>query len=180
MSLEPRQLNDTDGRLLEYLAAGRSTPKLLRSRMESDPSVDSDEVPSSAYINQRLRRLEEHGHLKNLESVGVYELVDDPREDGTSVYQPGDEEPVDTLGGNVDVEEIKDERDRLEDELQDCQEQLQQARADDGQALDDHLVADLKDAHERAVSAQEGRQIDPSALEDIEMYLERVLEGVDG
>ena len=32
----------------------------------------------SQYVQQRLRRLEEHGHVQNIGS-GVYEITDDPR-----------------------------------------------------------------------------------------------------
>jgi hypothetical protein len=35
---------------------------------------------TSTYCGQRLQRLEKHGHVQNLMDTGLYELVDDPRE----------------------------------------------------------------------------------------------------
>ena len=67
--LEPRQLNQTDEALLDVLQEGRATPSYL-----SDETGDEQ-----TYISQRLRRLEEHGHVNKL-ARGLWELVDDPRD----------------------------------------------------------------------------------------------------
>ena len=36
---------------------------------------------TSTYLGQRLQRFEEHNHVENLYDSGLYELVDDPREE---------------------------------------------------------------------------------------------------
>ena len=41
---------------------------------------DDGEEYSRGYVQQRLSRLEEHGHATNL-GGGLYELVEDPREE---------------------------------------------------------------------------------------------------
>jgi hypothetical protein len=70
-------LRDVDTQLLEYLREGRVTPAHARERLTSD----TGEEYSRGYIQQRLSRLEEHGHATNL-GGGLYELVDDPRDEG--------------------------------------------------------------------------------------------------
>jgi predicted HTH transcriptional regulator len=67
--LEPRQLNDADRDILDVLQEGRATPGYLSQETGHD----------SSYINQRLRRLEEHDHVRTL-ARGLWELVDDPRD----------------------------------------------------------------------------------------------------
>ena len=74
--LSSGDLRDVDERLLDYLREGRVTPAHARERLMSD---DGEEY-SRGYVQQRLSRLEEHGHATNL-GGGLYELVDDPRED---------------------------------------------------------------------------------------------------
>jgi len=76
MALKPSDLNDTDELILDYLIEEhRATTELLRQVL-----VDEYEKEvSNQYINQRLVRLTEHGHLKNVRSTGVYEFVEDPR-----------------------------------------------------------------------------------------------------
>lgn len=75
--LDPDQLRDVDRRILSYLSEGRVTPVYARKRL-SDDNVDDY---SRGYVQQRLARLVEHGHARNLLDSGIYELVDDPRED---------------------------------------------------------------------------------------------------
>ena len=76
VTLDADDLNEMDGRILDYLADGRATPTLVRRLLEHDEI----EV-SRQYINQRMKRLEEHEHIRNLLDTGVYELVDDPRKE---------------------------------------------------------------------------------------------------
>jgi hypothetical protein len=78
MALDEEDLRDVDRDLLEYLTEGRVTPVYARERMLDE---DLREV-TSTYLGQRLQRLEEHNHARNLFDTGLYELVDDPREDG--------------------------------------------------------------------------------------------------
>lgn len=70
-------LRDVDEQILEYLEEGRVTPRYVRARLDRDVGEYS-----RGYVQQRLARLEEHQHLENLFDTGLYELVDDPREEG--------------------------------------------------------------------------------------------------
>jgi len=160
MSLEPRQLNDLDEWLLDELARNRSTPKLLRGRLQK--VRDADDVPSAGYINQRLRRLEEHDHLENLDETGVYELRNDPRGDAA------DTDDVATLREQLD--ELRDERDDLQAALEDCRDEL--AAAD---GVDPDVVADARQAAARALAELPDDVPGRTAVEDVA----RVLEGSD-
>ena len=75
MTLTSGALNDLDRRVLDILADGRATPTLVQKLLANE----GDEF-SRQYVNQRLKRLEEHEHVRNLLDTGVYELVDDPRD----------------------------------------------------------------------------------------------------
>ena len=75
--LEPGQLRDIDKRLLLYLRQRAVTPAYCRLRLKQDEMGDY----SRGYVQQRLSRLEEHGHVENLLNVGLYELIDDPEGD---------------------------------------------------------------------------------------------------
>ncbi|UPM44743.1 hypothetical protein [Halocatena salina] len=112
MTLASRQLNGLDAVLLDLLYDGRVTP-LSAQTLLSERSVAEG---SRQYTNRRLGRLAEHGHARNIEGSGVYELVDDPRpvsDDlaieqfkrlsealdtpitvGETVYETGDRHPV--------------------------------------------------------------------------------------
>ncbi len=76
MALDADDLRDVDRDLLDYLREGRVTPAYARDRMIDE---EKREV-TSTYLGQRLQRLEEHDHVRNLYDNGLYELVDDPRE----------------------------------------------------------------------------------------------------
>jgi DNA-binding Lrp family transcriptional regulator len=67
--MPPIQLSDTDKAILDVLEEGRNAPSNIADRLDF----------TRQYIQRRLRRLEEHGHVENIGS-GVYELVDDPRD----------------------------------------------------------------------------------------------------
>jgi DNA-binding Lrp family transcriptional regulator len=67
--MPPIQLSDTDKAILDILEEGRNAPSNIADRLDF----------TRQYIQRRLRRLEEHGHIQNIGS-GVYELVDDPRD----------------------------------------------------------------------------------------------------
>ena len=78
MPLSPEDLNKWDNLILDYLRdEGRATPTLLVA--EFIERGDTEDV-SRQWINSRLRRLAEHGHVRNLHDTGVYELAEDPRE----------------------------------------------------------------------------------------------------
>ena len=74
--LKTDQLREVDEDLLEYLRDGRVTPIYAQRRMDSENVRDV----TSTYLQQRLKRLGEHGHVRNLFDTGLYELVDDPFE----------------------------------------------------------------------------------------------------
>ena len=63
------QLNETDGAILEIVEEARNAPLNVANRLDL----------TRQFVQQRLRRLEEHGHVQNIGS-GVYELMDDPRD----------------------------------------------------------------------------------------------------
>ena len=63
------QFNDADEDILEILQEGRNVPQNIANHLDF----------TRQYAYQRLKRLEEHGHVRNIGS-GVYELVDDPRD----------------------------------------------------------------------------------------------------
>jgi len=71
--LAPEDLNDADREILAELDEGRVTPALVADRRDLGRS----------YVSQRLIRLEEHGHARELVR-GLYELVEDPRADSDS------------------------------------------------------------------------------------------------
>lgn len=73
--LNSEDLIEIDEQLLDYLCEGRVTPNYARMRL-----VEDVKDYSRGYVQQRLKRLVEHGHVVNLLDSGLYELVDDPRE----------------------------------------------------------------------------------------------------
>jgi len=77
MALDDEDLRDVDWDLLNYLEEGRVTPAYARDRMADEGKREV----TSTYLGQRLQRLEEHNYVTNLYDDGLYELVDDPRED---------------------------------------------------------------------------------------------------
>ena len=77
--LDADDLREVDEILLDYLQEGRVTPVYAQRRILKEGHRDSI---SRGYIQQQLARLVEHGHVRNLFDVGLYELVDDPRNDG--------------------------------------------------------------------------------------------------
>lgn len=74
--LDPSDLRSVDEEILGYLTEGRVTPAYVRERLIED-GVDEY---SRGYVQQRLARLVEHDHAANLYDTGLYELVDDPRD----------------------------------------------------------------------------------------------------
>jgi len=68
VTLDPDQLNETDAGILDLLRVGRVTPRYAAGELDRQ----------QPYINQRLKRLLEHEHVRRVDR-GLYELVDDPR-----------------------------------------------------------------------------------------------------
>jgi predicted transcriptional regulator of viral defense system len=67
--LDPTDLSPADEAVLDMLREGRVTAPFVRD--ETDYSLQ--------YVRDVLSRLEEHGHVVKVHS-GLYELVNDPRE----------------------------------------------------------------------------------------------------
>lgn len=67
--LSSDQLTDTDDQILSMMQEGRVTA----------PFVAEEIGASQEYIRSRLRRLVEHDHARKVYK-GLYELVNDPRE----------------------------------------------------------------------------------------------------
>jgi DNA-binding Lrp family transcriptional regulator len=65
--LERDDLNGTDEKLLDLLAAGRVTPPYAAEELDK----------SREYVSERLIRLKEHGHVHRI-GRGLYELVQYP------------------------------------------------------------------------------------------------------
>ena len=81
MPLAEDELNELDNRILDALADVRATPTLLKKIFEEDGTDVSRQ-----YVNQRMKRLSEHGHIENLFDTGVYEVVFDPRKNNNDGY----------------------------------------------------------------------------------------------
>lgn len=90
--LDADQLNDADRSILDELQHGRASPSYLADQTGIEQT----------YINQRLRRLDEHGHVENL-ARGLWELTDDPRRDQPKT---GDIRRGEQLGGPPAAEKI--------------------------------------------------------------------------
>lgn len=147
-SIMALDLKDIDGRILDELAAGRNVPSNLAEELDS----------SRQWIQQRLKMLEAAGHVENI-GRGVYELVDDPREDidvAEGREPPAEsEENIQDLRNRLDqleseAAELRDENDRLRDWL-DTAEDLDVERI--RSAVDAALVA-LEGQHPNIDAAQ--------------------------
>jgi len=64
------ELNDADERILDTLAGGRNLPQNIARELDY----------SRQYVQNRLQMLKAADYVKNV-GGGLYELVDDPRED---------------------------------------------------------------------------------------------------
>lgn len=140
-------LRDVDQAILAYLDDAPVTPAYARKRLEQD----GDEY-SRGYVQQRLARLEEHHHVENLLDVGLYKLVDDPRSD-----TPPDDESLEQL--RADRDGLQNQLAECLEELEDCREQLDQADAPD---------VDIEGAREALQRASPDAW---SSVEDAAMYL---------
>lgn len=74
VTLDPTDLNETDRAILDYLRdEGRASPTLFIRATDADTSRQ--------WISSRFVRLAEHDHIRDLYETGIYELVEDPREE---------------------------------------------------------------------------------------------------
>lgn len=83
MGLETDQLNDLDEWILDFLSEHDwATPNLIRLRHGQE-----HEQKSRQWISDRVRRLDEHGHLEPVHSdADERRLVNDPRTEDDSEY----------------------------------------------------------------------------------------------
>lgn len=165
--LEARQLNDADKAILDELQEGRATPGYLSGETDVEQT----------YINQRLKRLEEHGHVDRL-ARGLWELVDDPREDSDVEFLTEEEHEErrtkrDLRGRLQDALEARDDQqaraERLAEDLEDCREQLEQAR--ESASVDAHAAAQALDDMEAA--------LERGARHSVQEALQRAREALD-
>jgi hypothetical protein len=68
VTLEPKDLNETDEAILDALVEGRVTPQYIADQLDI----------SRPYASEKLKRFVEHEHVEKLAS-GLYELKNDPR-----------------------------------------------------------------------------------------------------
>lgn len=73
--LNEEDLREIDVFILDLLQEGRVTPKFANISIEEEIGDYS-----RGYVQQRLKRFEEHGHVENLKDCGLYELTHDPRD----------------------------------------------------------------------------------------------------
>lgn len=74
VALDAGDLNDLDKQILTYLhEEGRASPTLFIRANDVDTSRQ--------WVSSRFVRLAEHGHIRDLYDTGIYEFVDDPREE---------------------------------------------------------------------------------------------------
>lgn len=101
--LKPNQLNEIDEWILDFLQRHEwATPNLIRlSHGDS-----TDDLKSRQWISDRIRRLEEHGHLETVhDGAAERRLVDDPRDPDDR----DDDQPVEDAGKNGVVSESSGE-----------------------------------------------------------------------
>lgn len=71
-TMEPKNLNNSDHEILDSLHEGRATPAALKDWTGL----------SGQTIHNRIGRLLAAGHVEKVHESGLYELVDDPRDNG--------------------------------------------------------------------------------------------------
>lgn len=83
--LSTNDLREIDEVLISYMREGRVTPVYCQQRILADGERESI---SRGYIQERLARFVEHGHVENLQSTGLYELVADPLAEQAVLHFP--------------------------------------------------------------------------------------------
>lgn len=72
-------LRPVDRAILSYLREDHVTPRYCQLRLAAEyDEWGTKREYSRGYIQERLARFVEHGHVRNLYDTGLYELVDDP------------------------------------------------------------------------------------------------------
>lgn len=71
-------LSEIDRHLLDFLVEDRITPAYAQARIVDEGIRNTI---TSQHCQQRLTRLVEHDYVRKPYGLGLYELVNDPRED---------------------------------------------------------------------------------------------------
>lgn len=86
VTVKADDLDDLDRAILDFLQEGRdegepwgiATPVVVRAAIEER---DFEDIPVRQTINNRMKRLELAGHLRNRFDKGEYLFLSDPRDD---------------------------------------------------------------------------------------------------
>ncbi|WP_218927118.1 winged helix-turn-helix domain-containing protein [Halosimplex pelagicum] len=167
MALDKDDLNETDREILDVLHEGRATPLYVAERVDI----------TRPYASDKLKRLLEHGVVERLAS-GLYELADDPREDGTDdTAEEGDRR------ADVDTRDLVDDwlwehhgmgvddLDEMQADLDDCRERL---AAQDG--ADPERLAEARDALARGLERLPDDAPGRTPLADAQAILDEVVD----
>jgi len=157
--LSQEDLNSADQEVLDQLQAGRVTPSYLADRLETDRS----------YLNQRLKRLVEHGHVDRL-AAGLYELVDDPRKDDTA----GDNVCGQLQGTQETRNDAQARTDRLTERIDELETQLDECR--NQTTVDTNQLAEAADALQRGLDRLPADAPGRTPIEDAEAILQEVID----
>ena len=88
MPLAPDDLDGLDEAILDYFQVGRdkldqpwgkATPTEVYTHLDETGALAEFGSPVRQTIQSRIQRLELAGHLDNINDVGVYQFVSDPR-----------------------------------------------------------------------------------------------------
>lgn len=108
------RLNETDEKILEILHEGRNVPANVAEELDF----------TRQYIQQRLRRLEEHGYIQNI-GRGVYEIITDPRNADTDEIAEGvDVEQLNRALHDIELHISRDEPEDVEDAVKRARDAL--------------------------------------------------------
>jgi DNA-binding transcriptional MocR family regulator len=140
------ELNDADERILDTLAGGRNLPQNIARELDY----------SRQYVQNRLQMLKAADYVENV-GGGLYELVDDPREDTDADTDP--------------------EVEALRERVRELNAQLEAARQGDTDVPTDELE-DLRTFHARALDALPEDVPGRAAVEDANAVLEEALDNV--
>jgi biotin operon repressor len=144
------ELNDADERILDTLAGGRNLPQNIARELDY----------SRQYVQNRLQMLKAADYVENV-GGGLYELVDDPREDADADADPQVEQLRERVRElNVQLEAARQgDTDVPADELEDARTFLDRAL----DALPEDVpgrsaAADAKAVLDRALDSREERR----------------------
>jgi len=162
------ELKTIDERILKALDKGRNVPSNLAEELDV----------SRQWINQRLQQMVSADYARNV-GRGVYELNSSavPEDDRTRLGL-GDTDEPDLRARLQDALEARDDAqdraDRLDGDLEDCQEQLTDCRErlDQADSVDAEAIGEALDALKRALERLPEDAPGRMALADAQALLE--------